>query len=231
MSFSDRNSKADKLLRIISAYYWNSTIIKNQYRIFHEPYGYETHISAQTQNVIKRIYTKTAKHIRFTPDYIIGQSGGSIPDPVILLEYKVTTTPRYTLRDLQWDTGQIEADAWDNYLNLSNSGLKVAILIYCPYHSRPLLCDFPNSNWITKYRSAVQLSQTGSKTDYCNISLPQIRTFIDFMASEFAIPIDVSRPLVKVILDIAKTEQLLAITHADNSNYKDKIVGFNWEQI
>jgi len=231
MSFTDRTGKADRLLQLVTAHYWNAATIKQQYRIFHEPYGYETHISAQAQDVLKRIYTKTAKHIRFTPDYVVGQAGSRAPEPVVLMEYKVTTTPRYTLRDLQWDSGQIEADAWDNYMNLTSSGLRVAILVYCPYHARPLLCDFPNNDWLTQARSVVQQSQTGSRTDYCNISLPKIRTFMDFMDAEFSVPVDTSIPLVKSVLDLAKTDPLLAITHANASAYKDKVAGFNWIKI
>jgi hypothetical protein len=115
-----------------------------------------------------------------------------------------------------------------NYLNLTASGLQVAIVIYCPYHARPLLCDFPNNDWLTQARSVVRHSQTGSRTDYCNISLPKIRTFIGFMVTEFAIPYDVSRPLIRNVLGAAKADPLLAITHANASPYKGKTVGFNW---
>ena len=228
MSFTDRTDKANRLLELLTTLYWSSYPIKDERGIFHEPYGYETHLSAQTRDVLKRMYTKTAKHIRFTPDYVVGQSGSNAPEPVVLIEYKVTTTPRYTLGKRQWDSGQIEADAWDNYINLANSGVRVAILIYCPYHSRPLLCDFPNNDWLTQARSAVQQSQTGSKTDYCNINLSKIRTFNDFMEDEFEVPLTVSAPLVKAVLDSAKTEDLLKITHADASPCKNIVTGFNW---
>lgn len=177
MSFADRTGKSNRLIELLNEHYWNNSEISQGHKMFHEPYGYETHISPAAQSVLKRIYTTTTKHIRFTPDYIAGRSNLMLTDPVLLLEYKVTTTPRYTLRDGQWDSGQIEADAWDNYMNLISAGVRVALVIYCPYHSRPLLCEFPSSHWLTQSRSTVASTYTGSKTDYCNIALPRLRTF------------------------------------------------------
>lgn len=229
MGFSDRTGKSNKLIELLIEHYWNAPVIQTAHRIFHEPYGYETHISTTAQTALKRIYTATAKHIRFTPDYIVGQAGASTAqNPVVLLEYKVTTTPRYTLRDSQWDSGQIEADAWENYMNLVGAGIRVALLIYCPYHSRPLLCEFPDDNWLTQSRSAVQSTNTGSRTDYCNITLSRLRTFSEFMEQEFNVLAATSQPLIKIILDAAKTDPLLQISHASSSSYGGNKAGFNW---
>lgn len=184
MPFSERAAKSNKVIEILQKYYWDSPEIK-KLGIFHEPYGYETHISQDTQNILKQIYTKTAKHIRFTPDYIIGRINFNL-EPVVLLEYKVTTTPRFSLNDKQWNEGQIEADAWDNYINLINAGIGVAILLYCPYHPRPLLCDFPNNKYITKARNNVRQTMNGSGTPYCNIDLSAMGNFDDFMLRNLA---------------------------------------------
>lgn len=227
MGFLQRSAKSDRLIELLSQYYWNNSIIK-QNHIFHEIYGYETHISTSVQEILKRIYTKTAKHIRFTPDYIVGQSNSIGIEPIVLIEYKVTTTPRYTLKDKQWDIGQIEADAWDNYINLANAGVKVAILIYCPYHPRPLLCDFPNDTHIIQARQYVQRTQFGSGTPYCNINLRALHSFDEFMQTQFNMPLTSSKPLIKQILNISKDDPLLQITHAEKSEYRDKQTGFNW---
>jgi hypothetical protein len=228
MSFADRIGKSNRLIELLKEHYWDDPQISQGQKMFHEPYGYETHISPAVQSVLKQIYTTTSKHIRFTPDYIVGRSGVQLQKPVLMLEYKVTTTPRYTLRDRQWDSGQIEADAWDNYMNLINAGVDVALVIYCPYHSRPLLCEFPNDQWLTQSRSAVASTHTGSRTDYCNIALPKLRTFVEFMEQEFMVPAAISHTLVKPMLDKARIDPALQISHASTSPYLDRKSGFNW---
>lgn len=85
-----------------------------------------------------------------------------------MLENKVTKTPRYSYKDKQWNYGQIVADALENYLNLVSIGICVVVVIYCSYHSTPLLCGFPDKNWIYGQRQKFFLS-TGSGTDYYNI--------------------------------------------------------------
>lgn len=229
MGFSDRTEKSSKLIELLTTNYWKKLAAHPNKQIFHEPYGYETHISPGAQKALKAIYTTTGKHIRFTPDYIVGQNGSNAADPAILMEYKVTTTPRYKLEEAQWNSGQIEADAWDNYMNLVAAGVCVAIVIYCPYHPRPLLCDFPETAWVTHARRKVQQTGTGSGTDYVNVNLLKLRTFTEFMASHFSVPDTTSKPLVKTVLDAAKLDPLLQTTHAAKSNYAGNKTGFNWE--
>jgi len=228
MSFTDRTAKSNRLIELLKEYYWDTPQISQEQGMFHEPYGYESHISLEIQNVLKRMYTITSKHIRFTPDYIVGRSGMELPEPVLLLEYKVTTTPRYTLGEGQWVSGQIEADAWDNYMNLMNVGVCVALVVYCPYHSRPLLCDFPNDQWLTQGRRAVTSTNKGSKTDYYNIILPKLRTFVEFMEQQFMVPADTSSALIGGMLDKARNDPALEISHDPKSSYRNRKAGFNW---
>jgi hypothetical protein len=229
MKFTDRTEKSNRLIALLKTHYWDTPQIRLTQGMFHEPYGYENHISPETQNVLKKIYTITSKHIRFTPDYIVGRRGLRLEEPVLLLEYKVTTTPRYTLKDGQWDSGQIEADAWDNYMNLINAGVRVALLIYCPYHSRPLLCDVANDEWLTEGRNAITRTYKGSGTDYCNIALPKLRTFVEFMEQQFMVPADTSKMLIEPMLRKAIKDPLLQITHDPNSSYQNYKTGFNWD--
>lgn len=228
MDFSNRTQKANKLIELLNEHYWCTQGIQDTNRIFHESYGYETHVSDLVKTELRHIYTTTVKHIRFTPDCIVGQTNSRAPEPVLLLEYKVTTTPRYTLKDDQWNSGQIEADAWDNYTNLMKIRVQIAVIIFCPYHPRPLLCDFPDSGWLTNPRTQVMQSTSGSRTDYCNIDLRKLRTFTEFMSAHFAVPKATSDPLVKNFLDIAQKETLLQTTHDYKSIYKDHKTGFNW---
>lgn len=231
MGFKARSNQSQKLLGLLQEHYWESINIKRRNRIHHVDYGYETHIDQQAQDALKRIYTTTAKHVRFAPDCVIIQRTSQKEEPVVLLEYKVTTTPRYKLMDNQWDSGQIEADAWENYLNLNKAGLRCAVLIYVSYHERPLLCGYPDNEWITQGRTRVETqTTTGSGTDYCNVNLRKIPTFSEFMYSEFGVSTETSEPLVAKVLDIAKTENLLRTRHHRDSAYRGgHETGFNWK--
>lgn len=227
MSFSDRTLASDILIQKLIDYYWS--LLSQQINLIHEPYGYETHISERAQNLLKRDYSTTAKHIRFTPDYILSRRENNY-QKTILLEYKVTKTPRFTLRDKQWNVGQIEADAWDNYMNLVNAQVEVAILIYCPYHSRPLLCDYPSLNWLINTRQQTRNS-AGSGTDFVNINLHQIRSFDDFMANEFGVDQQYSQSLLsRTFFYELMNDENLQTNHHWRSHYKDNVTGFNWDE-
>lgn len=232
MGFKTRSNQSQKLLDLLREHYWGNINIKRHNRIHHVEYGYETHLEEEAQEALKRIYTTTAKHVRFAPDCVIIQRASRKEEPVVLLEYKVTTTPRYTLADDQWNSGQIEADAWDNYLNLNRAGVRCAILMYVSYHERPLLCGYPNDEWLTQGRRRVETQTiTGSGTDYCNVDLRKICTFSEFMYREFQVPKETSEPLVVKVLDFAKKEELLRTKHHGNSIYRNRReykTGFNW---
>lgn len=161
--FNQRTQTSNELINLLSNHYWNTDIIKETNQIVHFEYGYETHIDQKVQEELRLRQSKTAKHIRFAPDFLLFKSDKKNSD--FLLEYKVTKTPRYSYRDKQWNYGQVEADALDNYLNLISAGICVAIAIYCPYHSRPLLCGFPKENWIYGKRQRTY-SSSGSGTEH-----------------------------------------------------------------
>lgn len=232
MGFKARSNQSQKLLDLLREHYWENINIKRRNRIHHVEYGYETHINQQAQDALKRIYTTTAKHVRFAPDCVIIQRVSQEEEPVVLVEYKVTTTPKYTLRDRQWDSGQIEADAWDNYLNLNGAGILCAILMYVSYHERPLLCGYPDDGWLTAPRTKVETqTRRGSGTDYCNVDLRKICTFSEFMHSEFQVSKEISGPLVTKVLDAAKGERLLHTNHHEDSLYREgHETGFNWNR-
>lgn len=229
MSFVHRQEKAQALVSLFIQHYWDTEEITQSYGLVHELYGYETHISQPTQEVLKQIRSSTSRHIRFTPDVIIASKIRSPSDRVILVDYKVMTTPRYKLGNNQWDQGQVEADAWDNYMSLWSVGVKVALLIYCAYHSRPILCDWPQKDVITLERTKVQVTGKGSGTDYCNIKLTSFRTFDKFIEDTFGVPQDVSQRLLRNLLAEAKQNPLLHISHDRRSPDKNRQTGFNWE--
>lgn len=230
MGFLDRSSKSDKLIALMSKHFWESELM-SQYRINHESCGYETSFSSKAQNALKRDDSLTAKYIRFTPDYLVWQTRPRDNIKSILMEYKATTTPRFTYKDNQWNAGQIEADAWENYLRIQSNGAKVALMIYCSYHHRPLLCDFPSEDWVILDRRDVQSSDKGSKTPYTNIDLSKMRSFGEFMWQEFGVDHASSDPIIHKILHEALNDRGLQTNHDYRSQFKHCETGFNWPHL
>jgi hypothetical protein len=229
MSFSKRIATASAIISELNAAYWEKEEIRTMHSILHIPYGYEMHISFQAQNVLKKVYTKTSKHIRFTPDFILLQEGNQ---KIFLCEYKVIKTPRYSLGANQWDSGQIEADAWENYINLINAGIDVAVVIYCPYHARPLLCDVVSQNWINTERTKV-ISSAGSGTPYVNVNLKEIRIFESFMHAYFNVPLALSSELLSAdFFERIMSNPHLTTTHNNKSHFNNSqyMTGFNWDE-
>ena len=108
-------------------------------------------------------------------------------------------------------------------------GIEVALIIFCPYHSRPLLCGFPNNEWVIK-RDTPKSTATGSGTPFVNIDLQQFRDFSSFIQERFDVPIELSRPLVMNFMGKAIKHPDLQITHDRNSAYRENKTGFNWKQ-
>lgn len=226
--FNQRTQTSDELINILSSYYWNQSAIKELNQIVHFEYGYETHIEQNVQTKLRLRQSKTAKHIRFAPDFLVFKNNKANSD--FLLEYKVTKTPRYSYRDNQWNYGQVEADAFENYLNLISMGICVAVVIYCPYHSRPLLCGFPDNSWIYGDRQRTY-SSSGSGTDYYNINLTKIPEFSSFMELFLDIPATTTDSLLdKAFFKQLKDNNGLLTTHDANSFYNTPKykTGFNW---
>ncbi|NLK44190.1 MAG: hypothetical protein GX300_07350 [Tissierellia bacterium] len=227
-SFNQRTKTSNELIGLLSNYYWNTSEIKDMNQIVHFEYGYETHIDYSVQNKLRLRQSRTAKHIRFAPDFLVFRTDKENSD--FLLEYKVTKTPRYKFGNKQWNYGQIEADALENYLNLLSMGICVAVVIYCPYHSRPLLCGIPDRTWIYGGRQST-FSSSGSGTDYYNIDLSVIPEFSSFMKSYLGIPLDTTDNLLnKGFFNLLKNNPLLGTTHARSSTYNNPrySTGFNW---
>ena len=109
MCFEDRTGKSSKLIELLDECFWNNESISSI--LIQEAYGYEKLLGREIQEILKGTYSLTAKHIRFAPDFLVAKRKKQGDNPVLLLEYKVMSTPRYTFRDTQWDRGQVEAAA------------------------------------------------------------------------------------------------------------------------
>ena len=152
-SFKNRSQVSNKFIKIMTNYFW--TPISKIYPIVHFPLGYENLFQPNIQNLLKEIYDRTAKFIRFLPDYMVINTQTK---ESWFLEYKVTRTPRYSERDKQWNIWQIESNAWENYVDLRKIGIRVIVAVFCPYYSRPLLAFFPKDSFIIKSKTKVKKS-------------------------------------------------------------------------
>jgi hypothetical protein len=196
MSFGDRLAQADTLVETLRTHIWEPLAR----RLDVVPYGYETHIAANVRTAMRFLRTPTAKFVRFTPDFFVLDR--QKPENLYLLEYKVTQTPLFSqarirqmgqavgIPDLDWsDIGQMEADAYDNYLNLHEAGLRVVVLNYCAYHTRPLLCDFIHNIQILHRDVVTSKTKKGSRTPFINFYAPAMRQLSRFLHDEHGLKV------------------------------------------
>ncbi len=222
--FSGRTQDAQTVVSTVTEILWNAPPLKERLR--HVQYGYETHIPPEIRDKMRHLYNETARYIRFAPDFFVLDLKDL--ERLYLLEYKCTRTPLYSERRIQYlrsqadepgldaqDIGQWEASAYDNYLALWSIGVRVAVLNYCAYHPRLLLCDFANRALVLN-RSAVQTDTlTGSRTPYVNLDLRKFRTLADFLVEEHQLepPLD---KIVRTLCDEAAQKLRDALPATDH---------------
>jgi hypothetical protein len=204
MGFGERTELADAVVETLSEKLWTQPSLKA--RVLLAAYGYETHVPDEVKKLLRYIRTNTAKHVRFTPDFLLIDKQRR--DDTYLLEYKATRTPIFSERrieliraaarnsdpqsNLSWqEIGQMEADAYDNYIALHRQlNLNVAVLTYCAYHERVLLCDFIQ-NFFVLHRDAVRgQTTTGSRTPFVNFSYTNLRSLRRFIYDVHGIRLD-----------------------------------------
>lgn len=225
MGFGDRTKQSDTLIQIVKEHLWNHPSISG--RFLHVAFGQETHLPGEAMAVLRDLrHNVTAYFIRFAPDYFVIDN--SDPAKLYLLEYKCTQTPLFSggrIRDigielrkppLDWpDIGQWELEPYNNYVRLTSLGVKVAVLNYCAYHHRHILCDFVDAI-PDVYREKVRLGTlVGSGTPYVNFDLKAMRSLHDFLCQEHNLDTDVISPICNGI----ETELLdkLPIKHHSSS--------------
>jgi hypothetical protein len=201
MGFRDRLAQTDTLIQILKICLWDRDPLAGRLRMV--DYGYETHVPDNVRQSMRFLRSATAKHIRFTPDFFVLDLHQ--PEQTYLLDYKVTQTPLYSphrlaqiqscsqIADLSWqDIGQIEADAYDNYMALSSTGIRVAILNYCSYHPPFLLWDLVQ-NFPILHRDRVSSDcSAGSGTPFVNFDCRSVRPFDRFLAEDHQLHLDPS---------------------------------------
>ena len=226
-TFEERSRLANTIVEQLNDNFWRK-LPKLGYPIDHVPFGYETRTPSGIQDKLKKINSDTAYHIRYAPDYFVING----TTDVFLLEYKVMRTPRFSERKNQWHIGQMEAEAKNNYKRLQRCGVDVAILIYCPYHSRPLLAGFWDDGWLIRSRTSVKMTR-GSGTDYVNIDLSLVPSFDEFAEETLGIPQPVTQSLLgaQFFAELRSLPILQTDHHPSSPCFNDRRceTGFNWE--
>lgn len=197
MAFSHRLNQANILVETLNKYIW----LPLAPRITLVPFGYETHVPSNIRQQMRFLRTVTSKFVRFTPDFFVLDQANL--EHMYLLDYKATQTPLYSskrisliqekagIKNLSWeDIGQMEADAYDNYVALQSINVRVVVLNYCAYHRRVLLCDYIQ-NISELYRDIVTTeAERGSRTPFVNFNCNEARTLFAFLKEEHGIEID-----------------------------------------
>ena len=225
MGFGDRTKQSDTLIQIVKEHLWDHPSISD--RFLHVAFGQETHLPGEAMALLRGLrHNVTAYFIRFAPDFFVIDK--SDPGKIYLLEYKCTQTPLYStgrIRNigaelnkpsLDWPyIGQWELEPYNNYMRLTSLGVKVAVLNYCAYHRRHILCDFVDAI-PDVYREEVRLGTlAGSGTPYVNFDLESMRSLQDFLCQVH----DLNQDVVSTICSEIETELLdrLPIRHHRSS--------------
>jgi hypothetical protein len=211
MSFASRLGQTNAVIAALKTGLWESPLLSR--RLAHVNYGAEHLIPQPIHQLVRFAHTETTRHIRFAPDFFVVDRKD--PQRTYLLEYKCTQTPLFSRRriqtirgqsprkDIDWqDIGQMEAEAYDNYRALAGLGVRLALMDYCAYHGRLLVCDFVER--ITPlHRDRVRATATaGSRTPFINFDLTPMRSLEEFIAAEHSFELHQVAPLCAKIKQV-----------------------------
>ncbi len=226
MGFNERTEDACKLIEIMQTTVFEKSPCCNRIQVV--PFGYETHILDPVRKLLRFVRTTTARYIKFAPDFFVIDKEN--PDGVYLLEFKATRTPLYSEKrinsikeeagdlTLDWtNIGQMEALAYENYLALSEMGIRVAVFNYCAYCETLLLCDYIE-NFKVIYKDVIRTGKgQGSGTPWVNFDTRSVRSFLDFFCKEHNFPETKIKPLLTIAID--ELRKILPVSHHRNSPY------------
>lgn len=222
MPFDARLGQTGKAIALIEKYIWNAPTFAN--RITVVPFGYEHTVQDAVRQKLISMRNPTAKYIRFAPDYFLIDQGKIDREAFIyLFDYKTTQTPIYSLNRIaaiardanipnltSEDIGQMETDAYNNYSAIQRLGVRVAVLNYCAYHPRLLLCDFVERIKVLRQDVVTTQTITGSRTPFTNFYCRSMRTLEEFLMQEHDIQVE-AKAYAELLTELQKE---LPITHA-----------------
>lgn len=226
MDFKDRTEGSNILIKVLKQHFWDESE-----SLYHVKTGREKNISPEIKEVLQYVYNKTARHLRFTPDFIIMQKQN--PKNVYYLEYRCTQTPLYKPsyidevtkgvdKSIDWqDIGKYEREVFDNYKALNNLGVRVAVLNYIAYHERPLLCDFIE-NIMELHRDTFRApTQADCRTPFVNFDATSMRTLPQFLVDNHRMSKESITPHFEDVL--SKLKQRLPVIHHQCSPYAQQV--------
>jgi len=229
-SFEERKKTTEAFISIFEKHFWNKEEIKNKF--LHVSIGYENFIPQEVQQILKRLhYNNTAQFIRFLPDNLVVSKRGDI---VLLFEYKVSKTPRYSEHENQWFIAQLEAAPFENYLNLVKKlNVKVAICLFVPYNETPIYIDWVENFEKNLYRPPVKPKHSlGSGTPYVNIDVRNLTIFVKFLKEELKIKKSIlEQCFSKSFWDELQNNPNLQVNHHQNSPYKNYRIEWDIDKI
>jgi hypothetical protein len=194
VGLAERTAVEQRLIALVAQELWQQGPLRDRFLLV--PFGQETHILREAMQALRFARTVTALHVRYAPDFFLLDT--LHPERVHLLEYKCTLTPlRFASRVAEVaralrkpqlgreSLGNWEEAAYDNYLRLHNAGVRVAILYYCAYHPRQVLCDFVSALNDEVFRFRVATPTTScSRTPAINFDIDMLRSLEDFLVGE-----------------------------------------------
>lgn len=224
MAFLDRMAQSNQVISIVHKRVWSVKLVSDRVALI--DYGAALYVPDDLRQAMRSDQSRTAKHIRFTPDYIVIDRAR--PSTVYLLDYKATETPLYSsnrirsiateakMPALRWqDIGQMEADAFDNYLALHAAGARVAVLNYCAYGEPTLMCEYIDRIRVL-HRDQVRLAtETGSRTPFVNFYLKSLRPLDTFIREVHGITVE-PQNYAEALKELQTT---LPIKHSAGSPY------------
>ena len=216
--FEDRSESGDIITQMLIQTLWESPAIRDGLQVHHLPHGYELCLPQQQVADIQIRFDEEALRIKHRPDYILRRQGR----PDLYLEYKTSRRPRYTEQGRQWDVIPIEAESWNECSRMSNEGHRVAFLVFCPYHPRPLTCEIISNEIIHRGRQIPGPTIMGTGEPFMNVDLSKFRTLPQLLDEEMGIPTQLTVPILDRILETAANEPTLQIEHHPESEWKGK---------
>lgn len=142
------------------------------------------------------------------------------PDGVeVYLQYSVSCVPRYSeeRNNKAWDIVPIRSTSWGAYWGMANRGMRTALLIFCPYHPRPLTCEYVDNGIFYRGVQEPQPGGRGSGGRFINVDLSCFRTLPEFLEAELQVPQERARQLLQNLLDEARDIPDLQVSHDDES--------------
>ena len=211
--FEDRRDTSELATELLIDHFWNRDEIRDAHQVQHIPHGYELCLPPDQAEAIRLSYDPEALRIKHRPDYIARRP--TIVD--LFLEYKVSRTPRFTERTRQWDIVPIEEASWDECVRLMQEGNSVALLVFCPYHSRPLTCELVGPEILYRGGQTPGPTMRGTGIRFINVDLSKFRPLPQFLQDTLDLPKEVTVPLLNRFLDAVRNEPLLQVDHDERS--------------